>query len=97
MHVWPNVFLSLTAAVAHSLGFLKAQSLPHSVLVTWVVGAMPSRIGMEMFGRRPGLVTQGAPTADVRARAQAYSKAIRQQSTLRMMECQEHCERQRIG
>lgn len=57
----------LTAAVAISFGLMNAQSLPHSVLVMCVVGAIPSNRGMETFGRTPGFVTQVAPTAFVSA------------------------------
>jgi hypothetical protein len=67
---WQQRTKALTAAVAHIFGLMKAQSLPHSVLVTCMVGATPSKMGMEMLGRWPGLVTQVAPTADVMARVQ---------------------------
>lgn len=66
----PQQSPALTAAVAYIFGLMKAQSLPHSVLVTWMVGATPSKMGMEMLGRWPGLVTQVAPTAEVMARVQ---------------------------
>jgi len=62
----------LTAAVAIIFLLRKAQSCPHSVLVTWVVGATPSRIGSGMpHGTGGGLVTHAAPTALVIASAHA--------------------------